>query len=113
MHAFDIVRGFLETGEVAEIVGDEGQAALIALLASADPRPVLHPHVVALPGAKVKVDKDGGRRHVGVLDCPDCGRGLVSRGADLICPQLDVATTLAGDLDKGRIVACGEGLTDG
>lgn len=113
MHAFDIVRGFLETNEVAEIVGDEGRAALVGLLESVDTRRPLKPHVVTLASAKVKVDKDGGRSHVGDLDCPDCHRGLSSRGTDLICPQLDMSTPLVGDLDKGRVVACGEVQTDG
>lgn len=91
-------------------IDDETRDALLARV----PLPELHPHVVKLAAAVVKVDKKtGDRQHAGPLICPDCGRGLVSRGTDLICSQLPMATAPRGDLDAGRIVACGEGLADG
>lgn len=39
------------------------------------------------------------------VDCPDCTRGLVSRGADLICITLPTQLELGGQ--PGDIVACG------
>lgn len=39
-------------------------------------------------------------------DCSDCGRGLTSRGEDLICPRLSMTTELKG-CHQGCIVACG------
>jgi len=89
------------------------------------PLVMLHPHVVDLPEAKVVTRGRGKQRetmHAGNLEdpprevrCPDCTRGVVSRGTDLICAQLatyaDMTTT--GNLKAGRIVACGEGLNDG
>lgn len=38
--------------------------------------------------------------------CPDCGRGLVSRGHDMICSRLSREIDLKGD-HEGCIVACG------
>jgi hypothetical protein len=47
-----------------------------------------------------------GRQHVGPLDCPDCTRGLVSRGHDLICITLPRQTALRG-CHPGCVVAYG------
>jgi hypothetical protein len=89
--------------------------------------PELRPHVVHVKGGLVDdepaamLDEDGkarrddrgkavlmtGRRYVGPTVCPDCRRGLTSRGTDLICPQLSLTSELAGCHDH-CIVACGE-----
>jgi hypothetical protein len=101
-----LIRSFLALDEVLERVrGDEDERdALLDLV----PEPELRPHVVSLPAARVRAGA-----HVGPLVCPDCTRGLTSRGHDLICSQLPASIDLRGDLKTGRIVACGEGLTDG
>jgi len=55
-------------------------------------------------GKRIKVT---GRRHVGPTDCPDCGRGLSSRGASgMLCPRLSRDLELVG-CHEGCIVACG------
>lgn len=105
----ETIRAWVGSADVLEAIGEDGQAALMAML---EPPP-LAPHLVTVKEAKVKIDAQGDRSHAGVAACPDCGRGLTSRGYDLICPRLPTSTTIAGELDKGRIVACGEGLTDG
>lgn len=55
-----------------------------------DPRP---------RGTRIK-----GAVYTGPLDCPDCGRGLVSAPGELVCSRLAQGVTVAG---SGGIVACG------
>lgn len=101
----------LEDGSLADHVLD--------VLTAAFAEPELAPHVVHVAGAIEhhkpynRIDEESGDQvkvkgssHVGPLDCPDCTRGLVSRGHDLICIQLDRALELRG-CHPGCIVACG------
>jgi len=64
------------------------------------------PHIVSQPDAFEVIDEGTGRRYVGAVDCPDCTRGLISRGADFVCVQVPRRATLKGTL-PGDIVACG------
>lgn len=99
----EAIRAWIATKDVEDIVGAEDQAKLLELV----PLPELRPHVVKVAREK-HPDRIGEAPH-----CPDCGRGLTSRGDDLICARLPLTTELRGDEAKGRVVACGEGLTDG
>lgn len=49
--------------------------------------------------------------YTGPDDCPDCGLGLWSRGADMVCARLAADVKIHG-CHKGCIVACGV-KTDG
>jgi hypothetical protein len=113
----------LEDGSLADHVLDVVTAAFV--------EPDLAPHVVHVDGAVVdhkpvfRIDpedpegkkhvddedgkpiKEKGSTHVGPLDCPDCTRGLVSRGRDLVCIKLDRSIELLG-CHRGCIVACGQ-----
>lgn len=102
---------------------------LLDVIAAAVAGPELHPHAVHQDSAledldEVTVDtpvdasdprkkgtKVKGRRYVGLLDCPDCGRGLVSRGNDLVCVRLSRNVRERG-CHLGCVVACGAGTED-
>lgn len=99
---------------------------LLELIAAAFVEPELAPHVVHVKGAFVaeepvdmideedqpRRDEKGrkvkmtGRRYEGPTNCPDCTRGLVSRGHDMICSQLSRDVELRG-CHEGCLVACG------
>jgi hypothetical protein len=123
------LRAFLSDGAVVEIVGKDAQRQLLDLIAE----PPLAPHVVHTENAILEEDqqvktfdpdrgkgkpdgtetgspfwliKSRHRQYLGPTSCPDCGRGLTSRGFDMICPRLPRSTSIKGD-HEGCIVACG------
>lgn len=92
------------TDDLARIVREAVDAALAERLPPApppapepDPPPEPRPH-------RVKV-----RGHAVATDCPDCTRGLRSRGDDLVCMTLPPDVQVKG---SGGIVGCGV-RTDG
>ena len=85
----------LEPAEVAAIA-DAALAEYSLLMVERE----VQPHVVH---GYYKV-KDG--IHVGPVTCPDCTRGLVSRGTDMVCWQVPARTPLKGT-KLGDIIACG------
>lgn len=63
------------------------------------------PHIVHVASAIVGI-ADGGRKYAGSTDCPDCTRGLSSRGFDMICQRLSRTTALQA-CHEGCVIACG------
>lgn len=120
-----LVRSFLELDDVVERVrGEEDvQAALLELVAEPTE---LHPRAIHVKPVIVvedtswyddppKLDADGQPilnartervRRQSIEACPDCGRQLVSRATDLICPRLPSSTELTAD-HEWCAIACG------
>lgn len=85
---------------------EAGRAShLLDVIASAVVPLPAAPHVVHVDSAIVEIN-DNGRKYVGSTDCPDCTRGLGSRGWDMICQRLDAETALQA-CHEGCVIACG------
>lgn len=109
-----IVRSYLETAPPTSTV----QELLDALDETEPPAPA--PHRVHTAGGgrqdqdPVDRDVDGrkvakrtGSTHVGLVDCPDCTRGLVSRGdRGMVCSRLELEEAMSA-CHPGCTVACG------
>lgn len=112
------LRAFLASQDVADAIGDE--AAVGRVLELIPPTP-LKPHVVHTKGKthedhkpydredeRGRMTQITGRSYVGPTECPDCTRGLASRGdRGMICMALP-RTTEEIACHTGCVVACGQ-----
>ena len=64
------------------------------------------PHVVHGPETIREEPPGHFARYQAVTDCPDCTRGLTSRGSDMVCPVLGLEEELHG-CHPQCVVACG------
>jgi hypothetical protein len=95
-HSIDLRLDRELTSDEVSSIADAAFAefALLEMEAAAEPHVVAGHYTV----------KDG--RYVGSMDCPDCTRGLISRGHDMICIQVPARAEIRGK-KPGDIVACG------
>lgn len=109
----EIAEGFAETGGVPHVVNVPLESETV-VIRTYDPERVDEDRR-ARPDGHTDVDGDGDpdpywefKETVRInvpTDCPDCTRGLVSRGVDQICMTLPSQLDLGGE--AGDVVACG------